>query len=410
MDRGCERSWEIDALREGRLGPKDADSFERHLRSCTACAAQKGRDERLRALGRAMRSDEPSELALRRLRTRVLRDAAIGAAPASGSRRARVAAGGLAAAACAVVAMLAAHGVVRPHATAAQTPSLTTAAAAAANATLAPRAGGPAPAPGASAGPLAGSVLALGDAVWTQQREGQVERVSLDRGSIAVHVRPQHVGERFLVEMPDGEIEVRGTTFEVSVSGGATRRVHVDEGTVDLRLHGSPEARLHAGDAWQAAPAQKAPGARTAAPTSEPPAAPGPVADDGSSAYADAMELLRRGRDDDAAAAFHEFVLAHPRAPQAEDASFLEAVALARAGRGDAAALAAEHHLARFPRSFHAKQAAVLVARDASERGECAKAREVLAPWLSTGGDAETRGALRGCGDSPPPAAPASVP
>jgi hypothetical protein len=79
-----------------------------------------------------------------------------------------------------------------------------------------------------------------------------------------------------------------------------------------------------------------------------------------------------------------------------EDASFLEAVALARAGRADAAALAAKHHLASYPSSFHRKDAAVLVARAASGRGDCAKARAVLAPWIASTDD-DVRAALRTC-------------
>jgi TolA-binding protein len=90
--------------------------------------------------------------------------------------------------------------------------------------------------------------------------------------------------------------------------------------------------------------------------------APTPV-DEGESAYASAVALLRDGRNAEAAAAFQAFVITHPQAPQTEDASYLEAVALARAGRIDAAALAAEQHLARFPGSFHRREAEALVAR-----------------------------------------------
>ncbi|MGH7297249.1 MAG: hypothetical protein ACRELB_20085, partial [Polyangiaceae bacterium] len=86
-----------------------------------------------------------------------------------------------------------------------------------------------------------------------------------------------------------------------------------------------------------------------------------------------------------------------PRAPQVEDASYLDAVALARAGRTDAAALAAEQHLARFPASFHRKEAATLVALAASRRGDCARARSVVAEWTRVAADAEVRAALRAC-------------
>jgi TolA-binding protein len=100
------------------------------------------------------------------------------------------------------------------------------------------------------------------------------------------------------------------------------------------------------------------------------PVSSGPLAAaDGIDGYNAAMDLLRGGRNDEAAAAFHAFVLSQPGAPQTEDASFLEAVALARAGRSDAAGLAAEHHLASYPGSFHRKEAATLIARAAAQRG-----------------------------------------
>jgi hypothetical protein len=217
----------------------------------------------------------------------------------------------------------------------------------------------------------AGSVSELGDARWTQTRDSGVERVALVAGSVRVHVRPQQPGERFLVSLPDGEIEVRGTTFDVTVAAGATSHVHVDEGVVELRLAGHDVVRLAAGDTWMATPPQvtlarpvaaRLQPAASLAPSVTAAPAPAPV-DEGESAYAASVALLRDGRNAEAAAALQAFVIAHPQASQAEDASYLEAVALARAGRADAAALAAEQHLARFPGSFHRREAEALVAR-----------------------------------------------
>jgi TolA-binding protein len=111
------------------------------------------------------------------------------------------------------------------------------------------------------------------------------------------------------------------------------------------------------------------------------------------------MRAFREGRYDRAAAAFHAFALVHPKAPEAEDASFLEAVSLARAGRADAAALAAERHLEGFPNSFRRREASILVARAASRRGDCDQARGVLAAWTSDPPDAEVHAALRACDD-----------
>jgi hypothetical protein len=81
-------------VREGRLSRKDAESFERHRRVCPACAAAQDRDGRLRALGRELPATDPGQLALRRLRARVLRDVATGDVlrPSSSWRRRALAA------------------------------------------------------------------------------------------------------------------------------------------------------------------------------------------------------------------------------------------------------------------------------------------------------------------------------
>jgi hypothetical protein len=383
----CDRLWEIDAYREGRLGAKDRESFERHLRGCSVCVRRMHAHERLRQLGRALPDEGPSELVLRRLRARVLRDVATGV-----SRRGTfllpkttvaIAGVGLA------VWMTMGHRARSPAA-----PATAETAAAATR----PEAKGPEP--------LAGSVMASPNARWSQSREQSVEHVALDEGKIQLYVRPQTRGERFLVTVPDGEIEVRGTTFDVSVEHGATTRVHVDEGVVELRLRDHEPTRLAAPQEWMAVARgntkRRVPpsGSGVAiAPSAVPPSSGN--ADDDATAYTAAVALLRAGRNDDAASAFHAFLVSAPRASQAEDASFLEAVALARAGRSDAAALAAEHHLSSFPSSFHRKEAAILVGRAAVQRGDCPKARRVLAPWIDGALDADVRAALRPPCDAP---------
>jgi FecR protein len=375
----CERSWELEIYREGRLGPKDARSFERHLKACSECKFRSECCERLRVLGGAIGQDGPNELTMRRLRTRILRDVATGATPRKPRAWARVAmAAGIA---------LAVGGGAVWLVDGKSAPKVATPVAATAT-TLQ----GAAPVEG-----LAGTIAAVAEARWTQARRDGVERVTLDEGTLAVHVRPQRLGERFLVVMPDGELEVRGTTFEVTVAGGATTRVTVDEGVVELRLRGRDAVRLERGGVWTPpAPVTANTPEKGTPPKAVPSVLPVPPPDDGASAYSSAVDLLRAGRGDDAAAAFHAFILAHPAAPQAEDASYLEAVALARAGRVDAAGLAAEHHLARFPASFHRKEAAILVARAATQRADCSRVRAVLAPWLASP-DADVRAALGSC-------------
>ncbi len=388
----CERRWELDVYREGRLGDKDARSFERHLKICDECKLRSACDERLRALAACLPEDAPSELSLRRLRTRVLRDVATGVRATESRGWPRVAIAASLALSLLGAAGWLAHGRRSPGAIASTTAAV------------------PAPSPKPD-DTLTGSVTSGPGARWRQARHDGLETVTLAEGALGIHVRPQHAGERFLVDLPDGELEVRGTTFDVSVSGGGTRSVHVDEGLVELRLQEHPVVRLGMGESWTAAPAGPAentsssravPSTPVPRATSVPaiPAAPAGSAaaapDDGATAYADALDRLRGGRSEEAAAAFHAFLLAHPTAAQAEDASFLEAVALARAGRVDAAALAAEHHLASYPGSFHRREAAILAARAASQRGDCVHARALLGPWLGSP-DADVHAALGSC-------------
>jgi TolA-binding protein len=384
MPGQCDRLWEIDAYREGRLGVKDRESFERHLRGCSVCGGRMRAYERLGQFARALPVDGPNELVLRRLRARVLRDIATGVTASRTAVWPRVT---VAIAFVGLVVWLA----VGHRAGSPATPT------AAVNASVS--AGPKEPSLNGSE-PFAGSAVASANARWSQSRERRVERVELDEGTLRLQVRPQMLGERFLVTVPEGEIEVRGTTFDVSVEHGVVTRVHVDEGVVELRLRGHDVTRLAAAEEWTAlargiAKHSTRPSASSAAiaPSPVPPESVG--ADDPATSFAAAMTLLRAGRNDDAASAFHAFVLSTPRSLEAEDASFLEAVALARAGRSDAAALAAEHHLASFPGSFHRKEAAILVARAAVQRGDCSKARTVLAPWIDGTPDADARAALR---------------
>jgi TolA-binding protein len=397
----CDRRWEIDALREGRLGAKDVEAFERHARACDACAAVTARDEKLRALARSLADSgaegEPNELALRRMRARVLHDVAIGAPV----RRLAV----FPIAAAFAVLALVSWTVVRRDGSGGRPREASVAANPVVAASAAPVA---ATAAAETSEEFAGTVNAEGNAQWSRERRGLVERVRLEDGALRVHVRHQTSGERFLVDLPDGELEVRGTTFEIIVHGGATERVTVEEGVVALRRRGHDELVLRVGESWSAPPRPFASGTNrpsamdtgTGRRKSEPPSAPNDANGGGVAEYAAAVALMQSGRYSLAASEFHTFVLAHAGAPQAEDASFLEAASLARAGRGDAAALAAEDHLARFPKSFHRKEAAILVARAARDRGDCAQARAVLAPWMQSTPDDEVRVTLKKCAES----------
>ncbi|MEO7110987.1 MAG: FecR domain-containing protein [Polyangiaceae bacterium] len=380
MTDRCDRIWEIDALREGRLGAKDAAAFERHLQHCDICSKTRVRDERLRTLAAELPSRAPTPLDVRRVRAHVLRDVEL-EAPRHAPWRLR---------GTMTIALVACGLAIFFFHRQATNPAQITVVSSS-------------PAPVVSALPassnanaFAGSVVAQGDARWTQARDSDVEHVSLEDGALDLHVRHQTPTEHFFVDLPDGQIEVRGTTFHVEAHHGVTTRIEVSEGVVTVRLHGADEISITAGRGWtrtaSANPrSSKADGGAHALVASS-------HLDQGESDdYASAVTLMRTGSYDAAATAFAAFLAAHPHASQAEDASYLEASALARAGRADAAALAAEHHLAAYPQSFHGKDAAILVARAARDRGDCAKARAVLAPWLGANVDADAQAALRSC-------------
>lgn len=379
----CDRSWEIDALREGKLGVKDAEAFERHLRACPDCAAEKANADRLRMLGSESPPASPSALELRRIRQRMLRSQALGERPSGPARARFVAIVALVAVAATVVVLVMRQ--PRP-------------AAIAIAAAVAPSASAAAVTPA-----LAGTVEPAEGAVWSQTRVDRIEHVTLDEGHLHIHVRHQERGERFFVDLPDGDLEVRGTTFDVDAHAGATRLVSVEEGVVAWRRAGSDEILLHAGDAWtatqpsssRAAPAPSSPPPPSSSSPASRPQASEP--DDGTRAYGAALDLFRRAHYLEASLAFERLLASHPHAAQAEDASYLDALSLARAGRTDAAGAAASHHLRAFPASFHRKDASILVARAARDRGDCEDVRRILAPWLGSPPDSEASATSASC-------------
>jgi TolA-binding protein len=411
MHAECDRTWQIDAIRDGRLGLQDTESFERHRRVCASCTARVAANDRLGELARALACKDPTELELRRVRARVLRDTA-----ESGIPRKKRRAGALSVSLASVFAVFLAAVLLAVFSVGARRKAraplvASTAAPPATVALLGAPAARAASAPASAAEQAyAGSVVPSSDASWSQTRDDRLERVRLDVGTLIVHVRPQNADERFLVDLPDGELEVRGTTFAVTVRHGSTTRVRVDEGKVELRIAGQHTRALIANEVWPTpavVPARTHHGAtlltRVVAPSPHLP--PGTAVDteaprlseDDTARYADAVRLLSAGKYDDAANAFHLFGAGRVPAAQAEDASYLEAVALARAGRLDAAALVAERYLDSFPESFHRKEAAILVARAARMRGDCVKARAALAPWRDGMPDAEAQNVLRMC-------------
>jgi FecR protein/Putative zinc-finger len=210
----CDRWWQVEALDDGRLEPKDRASFERHVSTCAACSSEL---LRLRGLGQIMSEAPTAE------RTDLER------------RRARIAL--LSAANQRVVERQAPSRKLRIWALAAALPLLGLSGAALAHYSSARAAS-------------SFEVVNVAQADWSANKSGTTSRVTLRAGVASFHVEHVATGARFLVMLPDGEIEVRGTRFIVDVAGGQTRSVRVSEGVVALRVGGA-EHLLHASERWQ---------------------------------------------------------------------------------------------------------------------------------------------------------------
>jgi len=382
----CPRAWEAEAVEDGRLAGADGASFERHAATCPTCAHEV---EAIASLHRAMREIPPPEvtpLELRRMRVRLLQQAharRIHSRPRPG--RAWILAG-----ITALVAIALVVAVPTGH--------------------FGSRRAIPARATASAAGPVFDVVNIAGAAV-TSGTDGGVTRAVLSDGVAAFHVEHVAPALRFLVALPDGEIEVRGTRFVVSVAEGRTRSVDVVEGMVVLRLRGDAERQLGAGARWSApAPASSpvaeakeldrtqasrdaTPAPRKAAPDAFPPAPamPAPlrrIASETSPASAASSEAARpdarlaanerfaanerlaaNERFASAMAAFGaasyaqaddllaSFALDFGGDARAEDASFLRAVARSRMGDEAGAASLAGAYLRSFPLGLRRREA-----------------------------------------------------
>jgi ferric-dicitrate binding protein FerR (iron transport regulator) len=115
---------------------------------------------------------------------------------------------------------------------------------------------------------------------------GPTRRFFLFSGGVHARVSKLGRGERFVVDTPDSEVEVRGTVFAVGINppsaacaGAATSKVEVSEGTVWVRS-GEQQVVLRAGESWSTpCPRQQVADAPFVAPAEHPSiASPGPAA------------------------------------------------------------------------------------------------------------------------------------
>ena len=94
------------------------------------------------------------------------------------------------------------------------------------------------------------TIRAIGPARFSRAQFQPDEIVRLDDGEIELEIAPLHAGERFRVVAADGEVEVRGTRFKVSVIDHHLTAVHVWRGKVEVRSSDGAQAILVPGDDW----------------------------------------------------------------------------------------------------------------------------------------------------------------
>jgi hypothetical protein len=251
-------------------------------------------------------------------------------------------------------------------------------------------------------------VVKMGQAVMTTHSEDGVVRAVLSDGIAAFRVEHLTRRERFVLALPDGELEVWGTRFVAEVLAGHTQSVSVSEGVVALRIGTEPERILRATDRWvRAPPAAVTEPSVTASsltaspmprPTSPPLAPNGPVAtaaneplvtakgpreaasvhaaSDSLSAervaanerFTRAVEAFEAGGNAEAESLLSAFLRDSPRDTRSEDASFLRAVARSRAGDATGAASLARGYLRSYPQGLRRKEAEA-IAGDRADAG-----------------------------------------
>jgi len=221
--------------------------------------------------------------------------------------------------------------------------------------------------------------------------QGATQRFSLQQGELVAQVAKLHASQRFIVDTPDAEVEVRGTRFRLRVverpgtCGAQTRtRLEVTEGVVEIRAASFGVISVKAGDVWPAdcssatradesqgsvvAEAPKAPVGRPGASRPDArPASAAPITEaERASALTAANDLfaegVARGRQGDSSGAlrtYQELITRFPSSPLAENAMVARMRLLASTPEGPSEA---KRYLARYPRGFAAGEATKLVA------------------------------------------------
>ena len=209
------------------------------------------------------------------------------------------------------------------------------------------------------------------------------ETLRLHDGTIGLDVEPLRPHESFRVLVGDDEVEVRGTSFEVTAASDRLVAVSVSRGHVDVRPRRGAAALLGPGQSWTAAPLEPiaAPAKPAIAPAPETeghrparaslaqaplplgtrlhPSAKQMAAEE--SEYDDAWDAMRASDFRRAAAGFGRVVALAPAGALADEAAFWRAVAMARDGSPARAIVAFKQMLAGYPASPRRGEAAVIL-------------------------------------------------
>ncbi len=218
----CRRVWEVEAIEDGRLDAPSMASFERHSEACADCTRAFAALRALREMGRRIEPRRLSPFEHRRKRGELLRRANTEALLPPQRRNLSLL---FAFALAALLVVVGYRHESRPGVAAPK----------------AERHEGRAP---------AFELRPIGPAIWHDVSSGPSARIVFSSGTLAVHVEHLGAGQRFVVALPDGEVEVRGTRFIVEARDGRTERVLVTEGVVALRLAGVPARSLAAGESY----------------------------------------------------------------------------------------------------------------------------------------------------------------
>ena len=253
------------------------------------------------------------------------------------------------------------------------------------------------------------------------------ETLRLHDGTIGVEVAPLQSRERFRVLVGEDEVEVRGTSFEVTAAADRLMAVSVTRGHVEVRPRQGVAALLGAGQSWAPAPPEPPPPvSRPAAPPPpgserhRPPRAPlssnvPPLAarvhvgtrQAGAEelAYDDAWDAMRAGDFRRAAEGFGRVVALAPAGGLADEAAFWRAVAMARDGAPARAIGAFKQMLAGYPASPRRGEAAVILGWLLADAHQSSEAAALFRSAVNDPSEVVRTSARRGL--EPPPPAPA---